>query len=1031
MKKRIISIILAVAIVGTMLPTTAFAANTVSFRDVAPTAWYYDAVGYVSRKGIMSGVGNGSFSPETTLTRAQLCQILYNMEGKPRTGNGAFSDVSADAWYKDAVSWSAEHSIVNGMGNGIFNPNLPITREQVVTILYRFAAYKNYNLSVPVSLDDYSDAGRLSSWAEDAMCWAVSEGIISGTSATTIAPQGTATRAQAATMLMRFCERMEAKEKFYAKDVEDFRGAEVINFDDSNETNFAVLVEDAVTSESSAEVNQLVSADEESGVYKFSHIDQTISALKPGDVLYFTYGGGADDYLLLKVGAIEINGDVATVTEGKAELSDYFQYIDVDMALDLSAADLSMDNTMSHHENVTIPSYFAVASNIQPQNALNEAEISRPTKFAKDISGSISNNLKLTLDEEPLSCTFDVKLTLEIKICYTAESIFNVDINEISLSVKQESKFEGRIYQKLKGEFKSETKPAYIPVTPQVSVGIQVYGVVGFETSAGGAVAGTFETESGSKYCNGNVEPIKESKADIEIGLEGNFKGKLGIGVTGSVTLLKVITLELGGETGIELRGEAETAISVNTNIDVKHLCLACTDGRLNAYFELSFGAKVGMADLFSWKLVDWKLAKVTVELKRFYISIAGGTKDIEFGWGECPHKQYLMTVIATDQFGNKLPNVSVEVADAKTGSMPLPTGKTGEDGTYRAYYDNKEYKVTGFGLDGYQKGDQTVTVNNRAVTVNLVLEKDSIGLKSDIVVDMFTGMPQIRYYDDNGQIIYCITLDSSWDYQSYQDGNYTISRQTGYLHEAYVTAFFYDSVGKLTRSSGVNEKYDYYAAGEYIPRSVFYGDLNYSYEGDLIKAYDRNGKFRFAMDKNWNITTYSLQDEWDNSFDAKYTYNKRGQVTAIEFDYPMDYGEAKITYDVDGNVTTYNRIEHYIQDNGWIGEITEEWNRKYTYENGQMVRFDDSDGSFSIMQMRPWQFVYDANGKLSELHIKDPNYGFYDLEYDFSGNPHNHYSTWDYKFGEKQENGKQVPSIQVSIDGDKHIEKVLTAPSK
>lgn len=1028
MKKRIISIILAVAIVGTMLPTTAFAANTVSFRDVAPTAWYYDAVGYVSRKGIMSGVGNGSFSPETTLTRAQLCQILYNMEGKPRTGNGAFSDVSADAWYKDAVSWSAEHSIVNGMGNGIFNPNLPITREQVVTILYRFAAYKNYNLSVPVSLDDYSDAGRLSSWAEDAMCWAVSEGIISGTSATTIAPQGTATRAQAATMLMRFCERMEAKEKFYAKDVEDFRGAEVINFDDSNETNFAVLVEDAVTSESSAEVNQLVSADEESGVYKFSHIDQTISALKPGDVLYFTYGGGADDYLLLKVGAIEINGDVATVTEGKAELSDYFQYIDVDMALDLSAADLSMDNTMSHHENVTIPSYFAVASNIQPQNALNEAEISRPTKFAKDISGSISNNLKLTLDEEPLSCTFDVKLTLEIKICYTAESIFNVDINEISLSVKQESKFEGRIYQKLKEEFKSETKPAYIPVTPQVSVGIQVYGVVGFETSAGGAVAGTFETESGSKYCNGNVEPIKESKADIEIGLEGNFKGKLGIGVTGSVTLLKVITLELGGETGIELRGEAETAISVNTNIDVKHLCLACTDGRLNAYFELSFGAKVGMADLFSWKLVDWKLAKVTVELKRFYISIAGGTKDIEFGWGECPHKQYLVTVIATDQFGNRLPNVSVELVDAKTGSMPLPTGKTGEDGTYRAYYDNKEYKVAGFGLDGYQKGDQTVTVNGQAITVNLVLKKDSIGLRSEVGVDLYTGMPQIRYYNDKGQVEYIIAMGSGWDPGSRYDF------PNGYLQNATAIAFSYDTAGKLVHSTST-EIYscvssEHGRVGGCI--CIFEGDLDYRYESGLINAYD-DGKLCFSMNEHGNIVEeYS---PWQTS--TKYTYDNHGNVIAIKTDAGREWGvegdvDIKVSYDANGNIISFYETMIYTADIGGVPPVIRE--RKFFYENGVMTRFDDS-----MYSKWPWLFSYDNNLQVSGLQIKDLDDGTHGGNYvaneqTFVNGWHNRFAQMDYRFSVKTENGKLSLSIWYYYDAwtdDDDVERTIIIPNQ
>ena len=217
MKKRLVSIFLTVALLLSSLPMTAFAASRISFKDVAANSWYHDAVRYVQENGIMSGIGNGLFSPETTLTRAQLCQIIYNMEGKPGAGSSNFSDVGAGAWYKNAVSWSAAHDIVNGTGNGRFSPDLPITREQTVTILYRYAAYKNYNLSVPISLSDYSDANRISGWAKEALQWAVSEKVISGTTTTTISPQGTTTRAQAATMLMRFCQRMEAKNSFTQK----------------------------------------------------------------------------------------------------------------------------------------------------------------------------------------------------------------------------------------------------------------------------------------------------------------------------------------------------------------------------------------------------------------------------------------------------------------------------------------------------------------------------------------------------------------------------------------------------------------------------------------------------------------------------------------------------------------------------------------------------------------------------------------------------------------------------------------------
>ena len=180
-----------------------------SYGDVDTSAWYHKAVDYVLVNGLMSGYGNGVFGPNDHLSRAQLCQILYNKEGRPAvTGGSAFTDVANGAWYFDAVTWAAENGIVGGYGGGLFGPEDNITREQLAAILYRYAQAKGYDVSVgeDTNILSYADALDVSEWAIPAMQWACGSGVINGVTDSTLVPQGNATRAQAATMLMRFCE---------------------------------------------------------------------------------------------------------------------------------------------------------------------------------------------------------------------------------------------------------------------------------------------------------------------------------------------------------------------------------------------------------------------------------------------------------------------------------------------------------------------------------------------------------------------------------------------------------------------------------------------------------------------------------------------------------------------------------------------------------------------------------------------------------------------------------------------------------
>ena len=180
-----------------------------TFMDVPASAWYYDAVEYVYENGLMSGVSSGWFAPNDTLTRAMVVQTLYAMEGRPSAASAGFADVVPGDWYAGAVNWAAANGVVSGVSETSFAPNSALTREQLALILYRYAQYKGYDTTQGgMAIREFADYGSISSWAAEAMGWAVNAGLISGVGGNQIAPTGTATRAQVAQILMNFCENV-------------------------------------------------------------------------------------------------------------------------------------------------------------------------------------------------------------------------------------------------------------------------------------------------------------------------------------------------------------------------------------------------------------------------------------------------------------------------------------------------------------------------------------------------------------------------------------------------------------------------------------------------------------------------------------------------------------------------------------------------------------------------------------------------------------------------------------------------------
>ena len=181
-----------------------------AFTDLDAKAWYHEGVDYALTNGLMNGVGGGKFEPDGQLTRAQLVTVLYRAAGEPDTGKqvNPFTDVADDAWYTKAVIWAANNGIVNGVAKNTFAPDDSITREQIATMLYRYAgaeAAKEDKLSA------FPDAAKVSDWAKEALNWAVASGLINGVAdangTANLEPQATATRAQIATILMRWLEK--------------------------------------------------------------------------------------------------------------------------------------------------------------------------------------------------------------------------------------------------------------------------------------------------------------------------------------------------------------------------------------------------------------------------------------------------------------------------------------------------------------------------------------------------------------------------------------------------------------------------------------------------------------------------------------------------------------------------------------------------------------------------------------------------------------------------------------------------------
>ncbi len=223
MKRRIFSVVTVLVCMSAFL---CFADGTeVRFTDVPSTEWFAESVAFVRNKGLMNGMTETTFEPQRSITRGMIVTVIYRSEGSPAvSGELGFTDVKNTDYYYAPIQWAFENGIVNGYGQDIFAPNDEITREQLATILYRYAKTKRSDVIANAETADLSvfeDSDKIRTYALEAMSWAYEKGLLRGMTATTLEPQGKATRAQAATIFMRLDKLFEISEAVVPNESEE------------------------------------------------------------------------------------------------------------------------------------------------------------------------------------------------------------------------------------------------------------------------------------------------------------------------------------------------------------------------------------------------------------------------------------------------------------------------------------------------------------------------------------------------------------------------------------------------------------------------------------------------------------------------------------------------------------------------------------------------------------------------------------------------------------------------------------------
>lgn len=884
-KKRFLSFLLALCMVCTLIPVTAFAENQTErqqtqaglpFTDVKPSAWYYDAVSYVYEHGLMAGTSTTIFEPETVMNRAMVVQILYNREGKPAvSGSASFQDVASNAWYYNAVQWASANDVASGIGSGLFNPNGKVTREQFAQFLYNYAGKP----AVEGTLD-FPDAAQTSGWAVSAMTWATQNKLINGSKQPNgqllLNPTGQTTRAQAASILRGFCENItinlepysitdltvsgqtvtaivnaprtctlqvnflnentkadlgisataevsagleqaEVKatttkllpthfiaevslvdgngkqlcnpftciwyttnyEKFEAQTVDDFADETVINFNDDKTDNFGVLAD--TVKEPSADSGKNIISENANDTYTVTNIDDTVTALNPGDEALFYDANGKE--VLVSIGTIKISGTTATITRNQdATLEDFYQVLKVDMSVAADPEDIDMRQA---DEGVTLLNENAKQSSSDSAVRSDEKGIDIIDEDI-DLSRSLEFGLEYETDYFKTGGTLELKEMISVEISYDAV-LFGEDYiyckmqseTKGSFSIEVKAKVDnGESVENQKDEAELDLGEIPFPLGYGFSCSVALTVPVEISLEGGSTMEASYSMKSGFTYSTTDgKQDISKNSFDVTlIQAEAKFEVKAGPKVAVSIEFLEdVLKGEISGQAGGAFTAEFQTGSLGITDEDSIHMCSLCGDGDVYLFANVKVELSYQITEHLKGTPFSLTILELNKHLFAFYVSILNDADSplggqLTFGKGSCPNQQYRTTFHVKDIHGMEISGTQISVRTEQTDIGTVESGKA-------LYLYNGSYTAE-CELNGRKLG-RGFTIQDDSTSVTLS-EQDDVIPPTDPTDPIDPTDPDTP---DPSDIVESGTCGDNLTWTLYQNGTLTI-RGTGKMYD-------------------------------------------------------------------------------------------------------------------------------------------------------------------------------------------------------------------------------------------------------
>lgn len=693
--KRIFCLALVLCLMAGFVPAPAAAAGSLPFTDVPENAWYRSSVEYVYENNIMSGTAADKFSPSLTTTRGMIVTILHRLAGNPVVEGETFTDVAPGKYYAAPVAWASSQGIVTGYGNGQFGPDKPITREQLATILYRYSAYAGLNTGLSADIGSFADSAAVSTYAREAMSWAVGSGLISGVGDNKLDPGGSATRAQVAAIFTRFMT------------------SETLASTDPG-TGYAIVDLEVVGSTVTAAVStieacsiklEVLSEDGEKSLWTGSY-----KLLGDMELQYSSMATGysfPESFIITAVLTDDAGNELCNkfvCRRYTAAFRAFSALTEADFAgegdrlLDLVAADDG--NFALLREDVKLlsvsPSYdkngvYKFRSADLPAGLAAGAKICFPDaegRWATVLVASLSRNgSETTIVENPDSYLDDfyekIKLSADLASLSGSSSASSSGgdkdwLSELKMGPAVENSFKTpfgsfghktSVGGKLEFNYGIEGWEAYIEYTMLVGIETELNLEIGphiklddtleiaeipltgipdvadipaalslayeIDCDAGFDTTITLEAATGIVYnsLDGSQKVEQKDIATGEPSLEGEVEAKFGLLAEVKAEVFDgKLSAALGAEAGVIWSAKGEVPLGPLPGSDSYHACLLCADGSTGGYFEAGVSADYKLSKNIEGSIVDLDFLRIEWIISRFYLSLANEAESVHGG---------------------------------------------------------------------------------------------------------------------------------------------------------------------------------------------------------------------------------------------------------------------------------------------------------------------------------------------------------------------------------------------------------------